>query len=295
LSLALGLVLGIGAAYLLQLHDDRVRTPEDVQAVTGLSTLGILPVASNGDFYAELDNPQSAISEAYRSLATALQLTSASGLPRSIAVTSAGAGEGKSSTALAIARHFATMGQKVLLIDGDMRKPSLHEKLGQDNAAGFSIYLTGTATLQEVIHDTTYPNLALMSSGPLPPNAADILGGTQIFSLVSISLEKYDVIVIDSPPLLGLADAQLLSSAASATLFVVAVGQHRKGMIRSGIRRLQLARSSTMGVVLTKFDVGTSGYGYGYGYGPDGYSYGSTLVNGLNSDDHAQITNRAET
>jgi len=276
LSLALGLGAGLGLAYVLEILDDRIRAPEDIEQLSGLATLGIIPnTDSTKSFKEALNDPRSAIAEAYRSLGTALQFATESGLPKSITVTSAGSGEGKSSTALALARHFATMGLKVLLVDADLRNPSLHEKLGQDNAVGLSNYLTGSASPPEVIQETDQPNLALMASGPLPANAADLLGGTRIYSLVSVGLQVFDLIVIDSPPLLGLADAQLLSSAVSATVFVVGAGQHRKGMIQSGLRRLELARSTPIGVVLTKFDSKAVGYGYGYGYGGETYSYGN--------------------
>jgi succinoglycan biosynthesis transport protein ExoP len=121
------------------------------------------------------------------------------------------------------------------------------------------------------LQKTDLANLAFMASGPLPPNAADLLSGTRIFSLISLGSEVFDLIIFDSPPLLGLADAQLLASATAATVFVVGAGDKGKGMIRSALRRLQLARITVIGAVLTKFDPRTVGYAYGYGYG---YSYG---------------------
>ncbi len=272
LALILGLGAGIGAAYLLEVFDDRVRSPADMEQVAHLPTLGIIPlVRSEAAMFEELADPRSAISEAYRSLATALQFSTEYGLPRSIMVASAGPSEGKSSTALAIARHFATMGMKVLLVDADMRKPSLHTKLGQGNLVGLSNYLTGAATPPQVLQKTDHNNLAFIASGPLPPNAGDLLGGTRIFSMMSVGSEIFDLIVIDSPPLLGLADAQLLANAAQATIFVAGSGQSRKGMIQAALRRLQLARVTPIGIVLTKFDNKALGYGYAYGYG---YGYG---------------------
>ena len=124
---------------------------------------------------------------------------------------------------------------------------------------------------------TEIPNLAFMASGPLPPNAADLLGGTRLVSLLSIGLEVFDLIVIDGPPVLGLADAQLLSSAAAATIFVVGAGTTRTGFVRGALRRLQLSRGSILGAVLTSYDAKAElGYGYGYGYGYEkGYGYGN--------------------
>ncbi len=274
LSLAIGLALGLGLAYLLELLDDRVRTPEEIEQLSGLATLGVIPNVDT-ELEASLEDPRSSVSEAYRSLATALTFSTDSGAPRSIAITSAGPSEGKSTTAIAISRHFALMGLKVLLVDGDLRKPSLHTKLGQDNSVGLSNYLTGAVTPPDAMQATSQPNLAFMSSGPLPPNAADLLSGTRIFSLISVGLEVFDLIVIDAPPVMGLADAQLLSNVASATIFVVGAGQARTGLIRNALRRLQLTRGSVIGAVMTKFDARTAGYGYGYGYSGYGYGYGT--------------------
>jgi polysaccharide biosynthesis transport protein len=119
---------------------------------------------------------------------------------------------------------------------------------------------------------TEIANLAFIASGPLPPNAADLLGGARILSLLSIGSEVFDLIVIDGPPVLGLADAQLLSSAAAATIFVVAAGVGRIGAVKAALRRLQLSRSSVIGVILTKYDSKKAGYGYGYSYGYE-YAY----------------------
>ncbi len=277
LSLMLGLGAGLGLAYLFEILDDKVRAPEDVEQMFGLSTLGIIPALETKErFLEDFADPRSAVSEAYRSLATALQFSTESGLPNSIAITSAGPGEGKSTTSIAIARHFATMGMKVLLVDADLRKPSLHQKLDRDNSTGLSNYLTGSVSPPEVIQATDHANLAFMASGPLPPNAADLLGGTRMFSLISVGLEVFDLVVLDGPPLLGLADAQLVSSAASATVFVVGAGEQRKGAIKNALMRLRQSKTNLVGAVLTKFDAKTAGYGYGYGYGygAEAYTYG---------------------
>ena len=149
LSLMLGLGLGLGAAYVLEGLDDVIVSIEDVERLAGLTTLGIIPVAAQeGEAELELADPRSPISEAYRSLCTSLQFTTDRGLPKSITLTSSGPGEGKSLTSIAISQHFARMGLKVLLIDGDLRNPSLHKKLGTDNSLGLSNYLTGACTPQ---------------------------------------------------------------------------------------------------------------------------------------------------
>jgi capsular exopolysaccharide synthesis family protein len=297
-SFIVGLVLGIGASYLIEMLDDRIRAPEEIEQVSGLATLGIIPRAASDDETGEaLDDPRSSMSEAYRSFATALQFATESGLPRSISITSAGPGEGKSTTVLAVARHFAQMGLRVLLIDGDLRRPSLHVKQRLDNSVGLSNLLTGASLPPEVIQKTDLPNLAFIASGPLPPNAADLLSGTRIFSLISLGSEVFDLIIFDSPPLLGLADAQLIGSATAATVFVVGAGEQRKGVIRSALRRLQLGRVKVAGAVLTKFHAKTVGYTYaysykyGYSYGDEPYSYSKSPV--VASKGHRKLPGRA--
>jgi capsular exopolysaccharide synthesis family protein len=271
-ALALGLGLGVVVAMLLEYLDDKIRTAEQVESITGLSVLGAVPKVRRVEN--QLTDPRSPLSEAHRSLCTALQFTTESGMPKVLAITSAGPGEGKSLTANAIARHFASLGRKVLLIDADLRNPSQHVKLGCGNSVGLSNYLTGACTPPEAMQKTEIPTLAFIASGPLPPNAADLLGGARLISLLSIGSEVFDLIIVDGPPVLGLADAQLLSSAASATLFVVGAGTTRKALVRGSLRRLQLSRGSLIGAVLTKYDAKIGGYEYAYGYGY-GYSYGS--------------------
>ena len=275
LYLALGFAAGAGLSYLLEMLDERVRAPEELEQLSGLATLGIIPQIESAEAFSEaLKDPRSPLSEAYRSFATALQFTTESGLPRSIAVTSSGPGEGKSTTVVAIGRYFAQVGLKVLVVDADLRKPSLHAKLGLDSSIGLSNFLTGASLPPEVIQKTDHPNLAFMASGALPPNAADLLGGTRLYSLISLGSEVFDLIVFDSPPVLGLADAQLISGAAAATVFVVGAADQKKEMMRSALRRLRFARAKLIGTVLTKFDPKTVGYAYAYSY-KYGYEYSS--------------------
>ena len=270
MSLLLGIGAGLGTAYLLERLDNKVRSAEQLELASGLTTLGVIPNVK--DVESEAADTRSALNEAFRSLCTALQFASDQGLPRTITITSSGPGEGKSLTSLAIAKHFAALGRKVLLVDADLRNPSLHLKLKGDNAAGLSNYLTGACTPPEVMQKTEIANLAFIASGPLPPNAADLLAGPKMLSLVSIGCEVFDLIVIDGPPVLGLADAQLLSSAASATVFVVAAGGARVGVIRGALKRLQMARANVLGTILTKYDAKAVSYGYGYG-GDHEYQY----------------------
>ncbi len=274
-ALMLGLGGGFGAAYLLERLDDSVRTPDEVERLCGLPTLGIIPDVGKTPNKAEREllNPRSAIAEAYRSLCTALQFSTDDGLPKSLLITSSLPSEGKSVTSFAIARHFANMGMRVLLVDADMRNPSMHLKFGLDNSIGLSNYLTGDLTPPEVFQATDIAKLTFMATGPLPPNAADLLAGPRLLSLLSVGMEMFDLIILDSPPVMGLADAPLLSNAAAATVLVVGSGQSRSGQIRGSLKRLQFARGPVIGTVMTKLDSRNVAYGYGYGYGNSGNPY----------------------
>lgn len=284
LAFGIGMGFALASAFVMERMDDTVRAPDEVERLTGLATLGIIPaLRSAQSMDAEFADPRSALWEAFRSLGTALQFSTDTGLPKTLFVTSSGPSEGKSVTSIAIARHFAQLGLKVLIIDADLRKPSLHTKLGLDNSIGLSNYLTGVCSPPEALLQTDYPNLAFMPSGPLPPNAADLLSSPRLLSLMSVGLEVFDLIVIDGPPVMGFADAPLVSSAASGTVLVVAAGQVRRGMIRDAVRRLQFARGHLVGCVMTKFNAASAGYGYGYGYSNGyGYGYGDGRMDAVN-------------
>lgn len=279
LAIMLGLGAGIGIAILLDAFDDVIVSVEDVERLCGSAILGIIPRVPRGTAEAELRDPRSALAEAYRSLCTSLQFTTDHGLPRTLAITSGGPGEGKSVTSLAIAVHFSRMGLRVLLVDADLRNPSIHKKLNLDNSIGLSNYLTGACTPPEAFQLTDVPNLTVLPSGPLPPNAADLLSGSRFQSLMSGALDVFQFVVVDGPPVLGLADALLLSNAAEGTIFVVGAGVARRASVSGALKRLEHSRSPIIGGVLTRFDAKSAGYGYGYGqygYGSYTYAYGQT-------------------
>lgn len=286
-SMMLALFLGFGAsivaAYVIENFDDVIDSVEEAERVAGLATLGVIPlVDSSAGVTDALLDVRSPLAEAYRSLCTSLQFSTARGMPKTLFVTSAGAQEGKSISSIAITQHFARLGLKVLLVDADMRNPSLHKYLEADNSVGLSSCLAGAATPADAIQKTANPNLAFLSSGPLPPNAADLLGSPHLMSLLSGSLEIFDLVIIDGPPVLGLADALLLSNAAEATIFVMGSGLARGGAVRSALRRLEISKGPLIGGVITKLDAKAAGYGYGYGYGygADAFSYGQSVTSG---------------
>src|SRR4029077_12153537 len=177
-------------------------------------------------------------------------------------------GEGKSTTALALAYNFAQLGMKVLLIDADLRNPSQHRNLARNNGSGLANYLAGGAMPESIFQKTDVDGLFFMPSGPLPPNPAELLAGPKMLSLLSTASEKVDAVIIDSPPVLGLADAPLLASIAAGTLLVVSADT-RRGVVKAALKRLHFARARMVGVLMNKCDFrknyGYGGYGYGYG------------------------------
>jgi capsular exopolysaccharide synthesis family protein len=273
LGLFAGLLLGFGAAFAIEWIDDTVKTPDDVTNKLHTASLGVIPVAPKGATVREqLEDRRSEISEAYQSVRAALQFSTGHGVPRTLLITSTRAAEGKSSTALAISQTLATLGASVLLIDGDMRKPTFRGPSG--NAEGLSTLLAGAENLRECVHPTEIERLFLLPGGPIPPNPAELLASGRLPQILTELSDLFDHVVIDAPPVLGLADAPLLSATCEGTLLVVEAGSVRRAAALNALARLNAAGAHMMGAVLTKFSAKRSGYGYGYGYGyGDQYSY----------------------
>ena len=276
MGLVAGLILGVLLALVFEYLDDTLKSPEDVEKQLGLSVLGVIPLLKAPMTPVRaLEDPRSAFAEAYRSVRTALQFSTDSGVPRCLLVASATPSEGKSTTALTLAKNFAQLGKRVLIIDGDLRNPSLHRTLGKSNELGLSNYLAGASKATEVIQSTDTPGLMYMPTGPLPPNPAELLMGPKMLSLVSIASEKFDQVIIDGPPVMGLADAPILANLAHGTLLIVEAGETRIGVAKNALKRLHAARAHVIGALLTKFSAKHAGYGYAYG-GYNYYSYGNT-------------------
>ncbi len=285
--LLLGCLASAVAVAVLEILDDTFKTPEEIEEQLGLAVLGIIPKAE-GDILSTIrDTPISPISEAYRSFRTALQFSTDKGVPKTLLVTSPRPGEGKSTTSVALAVNFAQLGMRVLLIDADMRNPSAHRVLKRDNAVGLANYLAGVAMAPDAFQSTDIPGLTFMATGPLPPNPAELLAGPKMITLMSHTAESFDIVIVDAPPVLGLADAPLLASITAGTLLVLGAGETRRGVVKASLKRLHFARARVVGAVLNKYDFRTAsygygagyGYGYGYGYGAmEHYGYGATKV-----------------
>ena len=273
----IGLALGIAMAFLLEYLDESIRMPEDVERKLGLPLLGTIPKLERGMTPGgAIADVRSAFSESYYSVRTALQFSTEEGLPSSLLVTSARPSEGKSTSAVAIAQNFARLGLRVLLIDGDLRNPSLHRVLQIENTAGLSNYLTGGMPLARVVQPTATACLSFIPCGPLPPNPAELLAGSRVEMLLREARGMFDCVVVDGPPIMGLADGPLLASVVSGTMIVIEAGGTGRNLARVAVRRLNVGAPRILGVLLTKFDAKKSSYGYGYGYGyAYDYAYGS--------------------
>jgi polysaccharide biosynthesis transport protein len=272
-----GLLGAVAAVVGLEILDDTFKSPAEIEDKLGLAVLGLIPKAKEDIFETLRNSPVSPICESYRSLRTALQFSTPDGLPKSLVVTSPNPGEGKSTTSVALAINFAQLGMKVLLIDADLRNPSAHRLLGREAEKGLTNYLVGSAIAPDVLQETDVSGLCFMASGPLPPNPAELLAGQHMAKLLSSASENFDVVIIDAPPVLGLADAPLLGSIAASTLLVLGVGESRRGVVKAALKRLHFARAQMVGVILNKFDMHAANYAYqSYGDGAlQYYGYGT--------------------
>ncbi|MDG4561591.1 MAG: polysaccharide biosynthesis tyrosine autokinase [Candidatus Competibacter sp.] len=269
LALVLGLLGGIGLAFLFEHLDDTFRKPEDLEKLLGLPVLGMIPMLkqARGDERAIAlighDDPRSAFAEAYRSVRTALQFSTASGVPRLLAVTSAMVSEGKSTTAISLAIQFAQAGKRTLLVEADLRKPSLHKALQLDNQTGLTNYLAGGEVHPaDITRPTHISNLFAIPSGPLPPNPADLLSSGRMVELLTLAAEKFDQVVLDSPPLLGLADGLIVGNLCEGILLAVEMGSTPRGYVQGAFKRLRGARVHVLGTILTKLEARPGAYGY---------------------------------
>ncbi len=252
---------------------DQVHDAEDVRRGLDLSLLGAVPMLKGGKSpQIALSNQRSAFSEAHASICSALKFTTNAGMPRSIMLTSSRPAEGKSTTALSLAVSLAREGKKVVLIDSDLRRPSLHRLLAQSNNVGLVHLLTGQKQIDEVAFDTGLPGLMFIATGPLPPNPSALLSGDALPALLADLAERYDIVIIDAPPVLGLADAPRLSSVVDATLFVIEADGARMRMLQRALQRLIIGHARVAGAILTKFETGLRAdamYSYDYGYSTD--------------------------
>lgn len=283
----IGLVGGIAIAFGLEALDTTVRTPDQAETISGLPTLGVIPLQPAFDGVApgiarahllrkipgnstgprpliSYLEPQSEIAEAYRALRTSILLSSASRPPCSILVTSSVPQDGKTMTCLNIAIVLAQQGKRVLLLDADLRRPSIHKAFGLKGQVGLSNVLTGGARADDAIQATVLPGLFVVPAGPIPPHPAELLSSSLMEDLLAKWRKEYDHVIIDSPPVISVTDPVLLSVKTDAVLLVVRSGQTTAAHVRRTRNLLQSVNAGLLGVVVNAADLASPDYYYYY-------------------------------
>lgn len=267
-NLLIGLLLGLGGAFIAaamrEILDEKLRRPEDVEEKLRVPLLGVIPLGE-GDVHITLTDQKSTIAESYYSLRTSVDYASGGDIPKVLHITSGAKGEGKSTTAYALAIDFARTNRKVLLVDLDARVPSLHRLFDLPNKTiGITECLMEGTPVDEAMIATSTEGLTILPLGKRPTNPVQLLSSEQVDRLFESLRCQFDVIIIDGPPVLGLADAPLISRLADGVLFVAEGGKAHNGQVKSAIRRLKDNGAKVLGAIMTKFDATQAGYTYGY-------------------------------
>ncbi|MGV7121202.1 GumC family protein [Sphingopyxis sp. 550A] len=272
-ALLAGMALAAGLVFVLEKMDSSVRDPQDVLPRFGLPLLGAIPEVLNRPIADAIADKKSAIYEAYFSLMTNLTFLTEHGAPRAIMLTSSRPKEGKSNSSLCLATVLAATGKSVILVDADVRNPSLNRYLDIPNQRGLSHYLSGDEDLSGMIAELPKFGFSIITAGKMPPNAAELLGSERLATLIATLLERFDHVLIDSPPLLGLADAPLIARRVEGVLFTIEANATKNRAIATALNRLRMSGAKLFGAIVTKVGARNQVYGYGYGYGY-GFSYG---------------------
>ena len=286
-ALLIGLVGGTAIAFALEALDTTIRTPDQAENISGLPILGVIPLVSAFDKAAigakahllktfprsntqprpliSHFEPQSEIAEAYRALRTSILLSSPSSPPRSILVTSSVPQDGKTMTCINIAIVLAQQGKRVLVVDADMRRPNIHKAFGLSGQVGLSNVLTGGAKVSDAIQTTVHPNLFAIAAGPIPPHPSELLSSTWMRDLLKRWREEYDYVVFDSPPVISVTDAVLLSVQTDATILIIRSGQTSSAHVRRTRNLLLSVKANLLGIVVNAADLASPDYYYYYG------------------------------
>jgi polysaccharide biosynthesis transport protein len=281
LGLAVGLTLGLGAAFLRDNLDDALSSKESAEQLSGAPVLAMVPLVSSWKkrdqaVVATRAEPMSPAAEAYRSLRTSIQFARQAHDLRTVLVTSPAAAEGKTSTLANLGAVFAQAGERVVLVSCDLRRPRLGQFFAVEEQSGLTTVLLGQQTLEQSLQQVHgYDCLWVLGAGPVPPNPAELLSGTKATEVFAALQENFDLVLVDSPPVLPVTDAMVLSRYANGTLLVVAAGQTRGTELQRTAERFAQAKAPVVGVVLNEVRKQSGyGHGYGYGYGYGEYGYG---------------------
>lgn len=281
LATLVGLLIAFGVAFLFEHLDDTLKTAVDIEAVAGLPTLGAVIKMKGGKGRSEMYRlatilyPRSPAAEAYRTLRTNIEFASVDAPTRTLLVTSPSQGEGKTTTVANLAVAFAQAGKRTLVVDTDLRRPGIHRIFDLPNAHGLtSLLRADDVSVTALGHGTEQDGLQVLTSGPLPPNPAELLGSQRFRTVLKRLADEFEVVILDSPPIQAVADAAILASMTDGTLFVVEAGRTRRGHARHGREALAKADARVLGSVLNRVPeraLGEYYYHYYGGYGePDG-------------------------
>jgi succinoglycan biosynthesis transport protein ExoP len=309
-AMAFGLALAIGLAFLIEYQDKTLKTPDEIEAYLRLPNLASVPSFArveskqfgnariNGNGTANLPaknleiagslSRYSVIGEAYRALRTALMLSRAGSPPKSILITSSSNSEGKTVSAINTGVVFAHTGAKVLIIDADLRRPRCHKVLGIENRQGLTEALAGTSKVDQLIRDTGIEGLWLLTAGSIPPNPSELVGSERMRETLANMVVEFDLVIVDSPPLMPVTDAMLLSTMVDGVVLVVNSKKTAKQLARAALSRLEFARAKLFGVLLNEVDVNSPHYryysSYHGGYGGDYHPYTSDPADQIDPD-----------
>lgn len=281
MALVFGLFGGAAMAFFMEYLDSTVKSREDIEQIVGIPMLGVVPMIPTEDLSSlprEVDRnifvyarPRSNAAECLRSIRTNVMFRTPQRKFRTLLVTSAAPREGKSFISSNLSTIIAMTGSRVLLIDADMRRPSMHKRFGVENDVGLSNLLTGEVALETVVKHTHVESLDLVTAGPIPPNPGELLGSGRIQRVLS-SVRNYDVVVVDSPPVNVVADPRMLSSLVDGVVLVVEANRTSRNLVRQATSHLQEMRANVLGAIVNKLDIRRAGYGYYY-YDDYGYYY----------------------
>jgi succinoglycan biosynthesis transport protein ExoP len=267
LGLVVGLALGIGLAVLREALDTSVKTSADLQELTGGFPLGLIgfdPTATRSPLVSQVDT-RSIRLEAFRTLRTNLRFVDVDRPARVVVLTSSVAGEGKSTTACNLAVTLACAGARVILVEGDLRRPQVAEYMGLEGAAGLTDVLIGRSHVEDVLQPWGTLPLTVLTSGPLPPNPAEMLGSTQMADLIASLRARAEMVIIDAPPLLPVTDAAVLARECDGALLIVRQGRTTREQVERSLETMRGVGARVLGTVLNMVPVGGP-HGYGYEY-----------------------------
>jgi tyrosine-protein kinase Etk/Wzc len=277
LALIVGLMGGIGLAFFFDYLDNSFKSPRDVEERVGIPVFGripYIPEKSGPGFLVTLEHPKSVGAESYRSLRTNLQfagMEKGAGKARIVHVTSSEASEGKSTITANLGVTLALMGNRTLIVDLDLRKPAINKVFGIEKEPGITNFLAGHANLEEILHSKAADNLDVIPSGVIPPNPSELLSQKALYDFLEQMRQKYDYILLDSPPVLPVTDAQILGRIADIVFLVIELGKTGIPAVEQAVRQLQAVDAHLAGSIINKIQL-TRKYGY---YSSQYYYYAS--------------------